>query len=113
MASSSASGRKILLMAGSSGVGKGTIKSHILTKYSNHFLESVSATTRSPRKGEVDGVHYHYRTTKDFERFIEQKKLLEYVKFDGNYYGTLRSEIDSIFAKGKVGLANSDSFTRT
>ena len=100
-------------MAGSSGVGKGTIKSHILTKYSNIFLESVSATTRKPRKGEIDGVHYHYRTKSDFEKFIEQKKLLEYVNFDGNYYGTLKSEVDSIFAKGKVIFSDPDTFART
>ena len=94
--------KRILLIAGSSGVGKGTIKSHILNKYSNTFLESVSATTRLPRKGEEDGVHYHYRTKDQFERFIAEKKLLEYVQFDGNYYGTLKSAVEDIFQKGKV-----------
>lgn len=65
----------------------------------------VSATTRPPRAGEIDGVHYHFLTREEFEERIRREELLEHAEFSGNYYGTPASEVDRIHARGKNPLA--------
>lgn len=83
----------LLIIAGPAGVGKGTVVSRLLER-ENSFTLSVSATTRAPRPGEVDGVHYHFISKAEFESLIGQNQLLEYAVVHGdNYYGTLLNEL--------------------
>jgi len=83
----------LLVVSGPAGVGKGTICKEFL-KRNNNVYYSVSATTRSPREGEVDGVNYYFKTKEEFKRLIAEDKLLEYATFCNNYYGTLRDEVE-------------------
>lgn len=91
---------KILILSGPSGVGKGTVVNKLLETTDNVVL-SISATTRKPRVGEVDGVHYFYISREDFEDKIKNDELLEYNCYNGNYYGTLKSYVQSLQAEGK------------
>lgn len=79
---------KLIVISGASGVGKGTVLKRMMKKRSD-FAFSVSATTRPPRDGEVDGEHYYFVTRERFEELIRQGAFLEYDEHDGNYYGTL------------------------
>jgi guanylate kinase len=78
---------KLIVLTGPSGVGKGTLLKALLLKHPELYL-SVSATTRSPRAGEVDGVHYYFYDRDRFEAEIAAGSLLEWAEFAGNYYGT-------------------------
>lgn len=90
----------IIVYTGPSGVGKGTILAKVLEKRSGIVL-SVSATTRKPRPGEIDGVHYHFMTKEEFKKLVENDEVLEWAEFAGNYYGTLKSEVERITSEGK------------
>lgn len=84
---------KLVVLAGPAGVGKGSLVKSILAKSSDYLL-SVSATTRSPRKGEIDGVHYNFVTPEFFEAGIQNDLFLEWAQVHNhNYYGTLKSEL--------------------
>lgn len=78
---------KLFVITGPSGVGKGTLLSALLKQYTGINV-SVSATTRKPRPGEVDGVNYHFVSKEEFENLIQKGELLEWAEFAGNYYGT-------------------------
>ncbi len=82
----------LLIVSGPSGAGKGTICSLLLQKYSQIYY-SVSMTTRTPRKGEVNGKDYHFVSKQEFEKLIAENAFLEYAQVYDNYYGTLRSHI--------------------
>ncbi len=92
---------KIILIAGPSGVGKGTIEKRLFEDESLNLSFSISATTRNRREGEVEGIHYFFKTKDEFEKLIDQKAFLEYNKHFDNYYGTLISEVESKLALGK------------
>jgi len=83
---------KVFVITGPSGVGKGTLISKMLERVPDLEL-SVSATTREPRAGEVDGRDYHFLTAEEFDRRIEREDFLEFATYSGNRYGTLRSEV--------------------
>jgi guanylate kinase len=83
---------KVFVITGPSGVGKGTLISKLLERVPGLEL-SVSATTRAPREGEVDGRDYHFLTPEEFDRRIEREDFLEFATYSGNRYGTLRSEV--------------------
>ena len=83
---------KVFVITGPSGVGKGTLISQLLERVPDLEL-SVSATTREPREGEVDGRDYHFLTPEEFDRRIEREDFLEFATYSGNRYGTLRSEV--------------------
>ncbi|MGG1398331.1 guanylate kinase [Bacillus salipaludis] len=89
----------LIVLSGPSGVGKGTVRREIFSHPGNAFEYSISMTTRKPRTGEVDGVDYFFKSREEFEKLIEQGKLLEYAEFVGNYYGTpvdyVRETLDS------------------
>ena len=89
---------RLIVFSAPSGCGKGTMLAEILKN--EKFLCSVSATTRSPREGEIDGVNYHFLTREDFESRINAEQFLEHAEYCGNYYGTLMSEVDSYLDKG-------------
>jgi guanylate kinase len=90
---------RLIVFSAPSGCGKGTMLAEILKD--EHFYCSVSATTRAPREGETDGVSYHFLTKEKFEEQIASGGLLEYAQYCGNYYGTLKSEVDKNIAAGK------------
>ncbi len=90
----------LIVLSGPSGSGKGTIIKSLLQKRPDTVL-SVSVTTREPRPGEVEGVHYFFRTRAEFERMIKEKKLLEYAEYNGNYYGTPEDSIKKWLDEGK------------
>jgi guanylate kinase len=83
---------KVFVITGPSGVGKGTLIAKLLERVSDLEL-SVSATTRDPRGGEVDGRDYHFLSPDEFDRRIEREDFLEFATYSGNRYGTLRSEV--------------------
>ncbi len=89
----------LLVISGPAGSGKGTVNAHLLKR--KDFKYSVSATTRAPRPGEVDGVNYHYITREDFLRRIEHGEMLEYTEYCGNYYGTPLKEAEEVLNSGK------------
>jgi len=90
----------IFVISGPSGGGKGTVCAE-LRKLKPDTAIAVSATTRAPRDGEVDGVSYHFMTRERFEELIRADEVLEYTEYNGNYYGTLRSEACRIISEGR------------
>lgn len=90
----------LLVVSGPSGCGKGTVLSQVFAKQPNTYY-SVSATTRAPRPGEVDGVQYHFLTKEAFEEKIAAGQMLEYAQYAGNYYGTPAQAVDAQLAEGK------------
>jgi guanylate kinase len=91
---------KVFVITGPSGVGKGTLIERLLEDIPELEL-SISATTREPRPGEVDGRDYHFLTAAEFEHRVEGGDFLEHATYSGNRYGTLREEVDSRLAEGR------------
>ena len=90
----------LLVVSGPSGAGKGTVCTRLVEKRDDVFL-SISATTRAPRQGEVDGKHYYFISEADFESRIKNGGMLEHAVFCGNYYGTPKQAVDEMLAAGK------------
>lgn len=88
-----------IVISGPAGSGKGTVVKLLREMLPIGF--SVSATTRAPRPGEVDGVHYYYITRAEFEEKIENNEVLEHTEYCGNYYGTLKSEAERVVSEGR------------
>ncbi len=89
----------LIVVSGPAGSGKGTVNGILLQ--SPDFAYSVSATTRAPRPGEVDGVNYHFITKEDFEGRIARGEMLEYTSYCGNYYGTPLREAMEVMESGR------------
>lgn len=90
----------LLVISGPAGSGKGTVIKYLMEK-ERDIAYSVSATTRSPRPGEVDGVNYHFISVDDFKLRIEQGGILEYTEYCGNFYGTPKKEAEEVLDAGK------------
>ncbi|HMC06148.1 MAG TPA: guanylate kinase [Solirubrobacterales bacterium] len=90
---------KVFVITGPSGVGKGTLIAELLRRVPGLEL-SVSATTREPREGEVDGRDYHFLSRGDFDARAHAGEFLEHATYSGNRYGTLRSEVERRLADG-------------
>ncbi|MBQ8208418.1 MAG: guanylate kinase [Clostridia bacterium] len=90
----------LLVISGPAGSGKGTVIKSLMEK-SDAFAYSVSATTRAPRPGEVNGVNYHYITREDFEDRIKNGGMLEHTSYCGNYYGTPKKEAEEVLESGR------------
>ena len=90
----------LIVVSGFSGSGKGTIMKELLNRYDNYAL-SISATTRKPREGEVDGREYFFITKDEFEQMIERNELIEYARYVDNYYGTPKAYVEEQLAAGK------------
>lgn len=88
------------VLSGPSGSGKGTVLQEVLRK-SDRIVYSVSATSRSPRAGEVDGINYYFKSREEFEMLIKADAFIEYTETYGNYYGTLKSEVEKAIENGK------------
>ena len=89
----------MIVISGPAGSGKGTVNAHLLS--SGEFVYSVSATTRAPRPGEVDGVNYRFISRDEFLSRIATGDMLEYTEYCGNFYGTPRKEAEEVLASGK------------
>ncbi len=90
----------LVVVSGPSGAGKGTICKAFLEKYENAFL-SVSATTRKPRPGEIDGKHYYFLEEENFKSMIDEGGFIEWANFCGNYYGTPKKAVTDMLDSGK------------
>ncbi len=89
----------LVVVSGPAGSGKGTVNGMLLQ--TGEYVYSVSATTRAPRPGEVDGVNYHFITREEFEERIKAGMMLEYTEYCGNYYGTPLKEALEVLDSGK------------
>lgn len=91
---------RVVILSAPSGGGKTAVTRALLDRYPAHFGYSVSATTRKPRPGERDGEAYHFITGEEFERRKTAGEFLEFAQYAGELYGTLRSEVQDILARG-------------
>ncbi len=91
----------LVVLSGFSGSGKGTMVRRLMEKYPLEYALSVSATTRQPRAGELDGVHYFFKTVEEFEQMIAENELIEYAKYVDNYYGTPREYVRQQMEAGR------------
>lgn len=85
--------KKLFVISGCSGVGKGTVINEFMKRNSDDFILSVSCTTRNPRPNEIDGVNYFFISKEEFEKNIKEDKFLEHANFAGNYYGTKKKYV--------------------
>ncbi|MBP5999948.1 MAG: guanylate kinase [Sediminibacterium sp.] len=100
--------KKVIILTAPSGAGKTSITKFLLANHPQ-LAFSVSATTRAPRGAEQDGIDYHFISPAAFEGHIEQNNFLEYeMVYEGLYYGTLKSELDRIWAQGKTPVLDID-----
>ena len=91
----------LLVISGPAGVGKGTINQSLISRNSDIRM-SVSATTRSPRPGEINGVHYFFKSEEEFQKMIESGAFLEYMRvFNTHYYGTPKSFVEQELSEGR------------
>ncbi len=90
----------LFVVSAPAGCGKDTILNELFRRTDTAGY-AVSATTRAPREGEVNGVHYHFLTRAEFERRIAENEVLEYTEYCGNYYGTLKKSVNDLLEKGK------------
>lgn len=98
----------LLVISGPSGAGKGTLLTKLF-RDDPSFVFSVSATTRAPREGELDGVHYHFVTEAQFDELLAQDAFVEYASVHGHRYGTLKSEVYARIARGENVLLDIDT----
>ena len=89
----------LFVVTGPSGAGKGTVLGKVFQQV-DHLHFSISATTRAPREGEVDGVNYHFMTKENFLSLVEQGRFLEYAQYVGNYYGTPMAPVEEKLEQG-------------
>lgn len=91
---------KTFIISGPSGVGKSTVLKALFEGRDDLYF-SVSATTRAPREGEIDGVHYHFIEPEEFMQWINDDAFLEYAQYVGNFYGTPKKFVDAAMDEGK------------
>ncbi len=90
----------LFVFSGPSGVGKGTLKAKLFEEFADQIAYSVSATTRGPREGEVDGKDYFFISRQEFERRVKNNEFLEHAEFAGNCYGTPRAYVEKLLDSG-------------
>ena len=100
---------KLIVISAPSGAGKTTLKDRVLPNYPK-MKYSISATTRAPREGEINGEHYFFKTHQEFEKMIEDQELVEYMEVHGNYYGTPKSFIQKTLEGGEDVLLDLDVY---
>lgn len=93
---------KLVIFSAPSGAGKTTIVRHLLSKHPDKISFSISASTRTPREGEVNGRDYYFISKEEFLHRVAKKEFIEFEEvYSGTFYGTLRSEVERIWALGK------------
>lgn len=107
---------KIIVIVAPSGTGKSTLIKQLKLEFAS-LLESVSYTTRKPRDGEIDGVHYNFTTKENFESMISKNEFLEWANVHGNYYGTSKTFVETQLQKGMnllfdLDVQGTDSFKK-
>ncbi|MBO4864547.1 MAG: guanylate kinase [Eubacterium sp.] len=90
---------RLIVISGFSGAGKGTVVKKLIEKYD--YSLSISATTRAPREGEVDGREYYFKTVEEFKSLIDYNGLIEWAQYVENYYGTPRKFVEQEIAEGR------------
>lgn len=100
---------KLFVMSAASGAGKTTLKDKVIAEFPD-IVYSISATTRKPREGEVNGVHYFFKTKEEFEKLIQEDGLIEWNEVHGNYYGTPKFFVEDMLRQGKRVLFDLDVF---
>ena len=98
----------LLIISGSSGVGKGSVINAFLNKHPE-FKLSISCTTRGMREGEIDGINYFFLTREEFNKCIENNEFLEWAEFSGNKYGTKKSFVENCLKRGENILLEIDT----
>lgn len=101
--------KKLFVLSAASGAGKTTLKDLVIPQIPN-ICYSISATTRMPREGEIEGVHYFFKSKKDFIEMIKNNELVEWNEVHGNYYGTPKDFVQKKLAEGKKILFDLDVF---
>ena len=91
----------LIVISGPSGAGKGTLCRELLRSYSDNLELSVSATTRKPREGEIEGVNYFFKSIDEFVKMAESGEFIEYAKVHDNYYGTPQKYVMDKLEEGK------------
>lgn len=91
----------LIILSGFSGAGKGTVIKELLAHWPEEYVLSISATTRKPRGQEREGVEYYFKTREEFQRMIEENRLLEHAEYVGNYYGTPAAPVEKNLAAGR------------
>jgi len=99
---------KPIVFSGPSGAGKGTLIDLLMKEFPNRFGFSVSHTTRKPRPGEKDGIHYHFTDVEHMLKEIEEGKFVEHAHVHGNYYGTSKRAVEEVLNSGRVCLLDID-----
>jgi len=89
----------LLIISGPSGTGKGTLVKKLMDSDPS-FRFSCSVTTRAPREGEIDGVHYHFVSVEEYNRLVAENAFLEHATVHDNHYGTLRKPVEDLMAQG-------------
>ncbi|MCL2284662.1 MAG: guanylate kinase [Fibromonadales bacterium] len=92
--------KTLIVFSAASGAGKTTLMNRVMPNFPN-IVYSVSATTRKPRAGEIDGVHYFFKTEEEFKGMIAKNELVEWNKVHGNYYGTPKFFVEQKLAEGR------------
>jgi guanylate kinase len=92
---------KLIVVTGPSGVGKGTLLRSLIRRHPELYF-SISATTRQPRPGEIDGQHYYFVSCDKFEQMVAAGEFLEWAEFAGNYYGTPRLQVERQIQQGRL-----------
>ena len=91
---------RLFIVSGPSGAGKGTIVSRITERLGDRVRLSISATTREPREGETDGIHYYFLSEEEFLKRAENGEFLEYAYVHGHYYGTPKPPVEEALREG-------------
>jgi guanylate kinase len=91
---------RLFILSGPSGVGKGTVRARLFEKIPG-LVYSISCTTRSPREGEIDGVHYRFIDDAAFDSFVREGRFLEWARVHENRYGTLRADVKNQLSEGR------------
>jgi guanylate kinase len=103
---------KLLVFSAASGAGKTTLINRVMPNFPN-VVYSVSATTRKPRPGEIDGEHYFFKTEEEFKKMIEQNELVEWNQVHDNYYGTPKFFVEQKLREGKDVAFDLDVFGKS
>jgi guanylate kinase len=100
---------RLIVFSAASGAGKSSLKDRLMKRFPN-LRYSISATTRKPRPGEIDGQHYYFKTPEEFRRMLDAGDLVEWMEVHGNWYGTPRGPVEASLAQGHSVILDLDVY---